>query len=635
VAFVDSGGDSFSPGDPPHGICVAFDDNALEPNPTWTRLDDPQGYRVAASFELKRGRDTEFDRVGPGQVTLKLVDTSGVLDPTNTSSPLFGKLKPNLQAAVARWNPATGEWSGRFRGFVKKWGPYELDESGNMATMGLELIDAFDYIGRIEMTPGDFGDPLPFGVDGDIYYRGGPRYLRQVNVRIEAILDDIGWPVTLQNIFSGNVDVQERVYARSDSPMAALQEAADAEFPNIANLYVDKDGVLTFHGRYARFNPTVPGYDIGFFKAGSKDVADGDATVAPLSQLSYELDTEDIFNHCLPLPLNVDVTDNVAGNISDDATSRAEYGIRSLSMEGLLTYMGVRADGTFTTAMEEVKLFGAFFVDNYAQPKIRIDTITFRSRGADTFSGPATWDLLNNIDIGDVLTIHTNHKSDGGFASVDYYVEGLTETDEPIKGAVHDVTMSLQLSPRSYYGTTPFDTGPTNDDMADSYPIIAPFDGIAESLPDRNIGYTNEGNDPVRSSSTDPIVQEFGILYAAAHEYFGVDTVDAHDFETAWYRWKVPADWTGASSFTVGLTDQSARFCLLLCKLTSGPPPTHGGYTAIDTDHVALADTSPFTDLSAVAPGGSLAVGDWLYIGVGILDDADGGTYTLTWELNL
>jgi hypothetical protein len=36
-----------------------------------------------------------------------------------------------------------------------------------------------------------------------------------------------------------------------------------------------------------------------------------------------------------------------------------------------------------------------------------------------------------------------------------------------------------------------------------------------------------------------------------------------------------------------------------------------------------------------VAPGGSLAVGDWLYIGVGILDDADGGTYTLTWELNL
>ncbi len=634
MAFTDPGGDIFSAGDPPVGICVAFDDNALEPNPTWTRLDDPLGYRLAAATSISRGRDNEFDKTRIGTAVVRLVDREGILDTTNTSSPLNGKLVPNIQAAIARFNPATGEWSTRFRGFVKKWGPYEIDQSGNLAEMTLELVDAFDYIGRVEMIPGDFGDPLPFGVDGDIYYRGGPHYLRQVNVRIESVLDDIGWPVTLQNIFSGNVDVQERVYARNASAMEPLLEAADAEFPGIANLYMDKDGILTFHGRYARFNPERPGYHISTFKAGSKDISDADATVAPISNLSWARDTEDVFNSCLPLPLNVDETD-VPGNLSEDLTSIGDYGRRSLSMENLITYIGVASDGSFTTAVQETKLYGDFYVDNYAQPKDRIELLRFRSRGSEGFSGPATWELLNEVDIGDIIRIHTNHQGGGGFDTVDFFVEGISEEDLPIEGARHDVTMELQCSPRSYYGSSPFAGTGDNDDIADAFVIIAPFDGILETRPDRNQDMTNEGDDPVITTSEDPIVQEFGNLYNVAQEYFGVDTFNAHNFNTSWYKWQVPATWTGGANFAVGLQDQSQRNCLLLCTIGSGPPPAHGDYTVIDSDHVALADTAPFTDLSALAAGGSLSIGDWLYIGIGTLDAVDGGTFTLTWELSL
>jgi hypothetical protein len=636
MAFVDSGGDSFSAGDPPHGICVAFDDNALEPNPTWTRLDDPAGYTLASAISIKRGRDTEFDEYQIGTATVTLLDKSGILDSTNTGSPLHGKLKPNLQAAIARFNPVTGEWKTRFRGFIKAWGPYEIDAAGNIATMDMELVDCFDYIGRVEMTPADYGDPLPFGVDGDIYYRGGPRYLRQVNTRIIQILDDIGWPVTLQNIFSGNVDVQERVYARNSSPMEALKEAAEAEWPGIAGIWSNREGIFTFHGRFARFNPERPGYGIGFWKAGSGDVAAADATVCPISNpFNWVRDTEDVINRCLPLPMNVDDTDpGITSNLSEDLTSKGEYGPRSLSMENLITYIGVNDDGTFTTAVEEVKKYGQYYVDNYAQPKDRIQELTIRSRGPDVFSGPATWDLLNGIDLGDVLTLHTNHKQGGGF-NEDWFVEGIMEEDRPLEGARHDVTMTLHISPRSHYDTSPFSGSGDNDDMADAFPIIAPFDGILETRPDNLFDFTNELDDPVITTSKDPVVQEFGNLYNVAQEYHGHDTFNAHNFATGWYRWLVPADWAGGSSFAVGVTDQSQRCCLVLCTIPGAAPPAHGAYTLIDKDHVALADTSPFTDLAATVAAGDVSPGDTVYIGVGVMDVPASTTFTLTWELNL
>ena len=37
--------------------------------------------------------------------------------------------------------------------------------------------------------------------------------------------------------------------------MAAIQDAVDAEFPAVGNVYGDRLGRLDVHGRYARFDP--------------------------------------------------------------------------------------------------------------------------------------------------------------------------------------------------------------------------------------------------------------------------------------------------------------------------------------------------------------------------------------------
>ena len=55
--------------------------------------------------------------------------------------------------------------------------------------------------------------------------------------------------------------------------MTAIQDAVDAEFPGVGNVYGDRLGRLAIHGRYARFDPLgteamTAGWDFHDWKAG-------------------------------------------------------------------------------------------------------------------------------------------------------------------------------------------------------------------------------------------------------------------------------------------------------------------------------------------------------------------------------
>ena len=45
------------------------------------------------------------------------------------------------------------------------------------------------------------------------------------------------------------------VFSPVRAPLDAIQTAADAEFPGVANVYVDRLGRLCVHGRLAKFDP--------------------------------------------------------------------------------------------------------------------------------------------------------------------------------------------------------------------------------------------------------------------------------------------------------------------------------------------------------------------------------------------
>lgn len=458
------------------GLSVAFMDEWNEPDPLWVRLDDPatdSAWRLRVNqVTVDRGTDSETDTTKTGTLAASCHDPYGMLDPTNHTGPFWDSLhgetflNPNLQVAFARHNPVDGTWSTRFRGFVKAF-RHTLDTSG-FAQVTLEAVDAFEMFADLRMTPGDQGDTPPDDSEGDIYFEGGSTtpaedVFKHVDQRIVQALDDVGWPgagvfrdpTVLRDIFSGNVTVQAEVYERDGQIVEVMTDAADAEFPDVSRLFVSREGVISFRGRFARFFPENPGYGIGNWELGGAAQAEADSDVVMISDLTFRRSKEDIINVALALPKGISDA-NVPAQQVEDTTSIAKYGRRPWITDNLLTWEGHDEDGDPVTAADETKKFATFKVDNFKDPKTRVEQITVKWRHPDSFSGPAAWQFLQEVELGDLIHLETTHQGGGGFDE-DFFVEAIMETDTPGPDAdTHVVVTQLNVSPRSFYSENPF-----------------------------------------------------------------------------------------------------------------------------------------------------------------------------------
>lgn len=405
------------------------------------------GYRLITGWSIDRGRSYELDKTGTGRAMVSIVDKSGILDPTNASGPFYGSLNPMKPAGISLQHPETLVWHPLFRGFAAGFS-FELDISEKAMTGKITMVDALDVLARTEVVPGQAGTTPPSGSEGDAYYEAQP-----VNNRIRAAIADGQWPSALTDIFTGNVDDQAIGYPPRSTILAVIQDAADSEFPGVANFFASKTGILTFHGRKARFDPTNPQYGINHWYAGDMvAVNSSPSTTAPISSLEFARDDEHLYNAVLSTPQGIKSAD-IAGQLVTDSTSISAYGTRSLSFENLLT-AGGKDDGLL--ANDETKLFANYYVDNYKDPRNRISTVSFRPKAVGSTGATALWDLMCGVEIGDLITITTTHSGGGGFDE-DFYIEGIHyEADLLLQTPYTNVTLSLDLSPKAYYATDPF-----------------------------------------------------------------------------------------------------------------------------------------------------------------------------------
>lgn len=449
---------------PPQGVCIAFDDATLAPNPSWTRIDDPGGVNVVRGWTIDRGRSKELDKNQTGTAVIDVIDKTGVLDPTNPGSPFVDKIDPMKQAAIALQNPVTSEWGTIYRGFSDWEFEISSDTGFKAISTTIECEDAYDLMSALEMTPGNYYGKKttnPAGptqllkqYEGDIQFAGDTANMEPSD-RINQALDDAGWPSSMREIFSGNVFLQVTTYARRDQLLTVILDAADAEFPGVANVFISKEGNFVFHGRYARFDPFNPQYGISQWYAGDFAACAGDDVYAPIHRIGFRRSKHDIINVGLALPKGVTDYD-APGNIVLDTGSIGTYGWRSVVFEDLITYKGIIPNGTDLTAVQETKLYGQYYVDNYAAPKTRITQLVFRPKKTDHFNAEALWNLMCKIEIGDVITVKTTHPGGGGFNNEDFFVEGIHYDARPLKANMHDVTLTLDVSPRAFYVISPF-----------------------------------------------------------------------------------------------------------------------------------------------------------------------------------
>jgi len=448
------------------GIELAPADYALTASPTWQRID--LDYAVQ-SWSIDRGRPNEMSRTDTGTAQINLVDKTGDFDPTNTTGAFYGRLNagqpmgPLVQAQISLQNPTGGHaWFTLFRGFISQiqWQPYQTEQWANVT---ISLVDAMALFAAMEMVPGAFGDDY---VDGNILFNEDLA-LTACQTRINKVLDDAHWPTSLRVIFTGNVQLLALSVAPRSTVLQVLEDTADAEFPDMANLFVGCQGrgstlpgSVVFHGRYARFQPAEADYQIATWQCGDDQAAAADPTnVVRISPpLVASLDDTSLYTSALATPQGI-ADGDIEAQYVQDAAGAAQIGLRSWSAENLLTRGGITAPvgGTPTDGVAETKRFAQWVVDNYSTtpiaPTVRVGQLTIKTRDPASTYGPATWSMVCGVEISDIVHLTTTHSGGGGF-NHDFYIEGIHYNARP-GGLNPYIELTLDVSPKGYYGSFP------------------------------------------------------------------------------------------------------------------------------------------------------------------------------------
>lgn len=442
------------------GVCLAFTADWNITNPTWTRLDNPLvpalDYRhissphsanVVTAWSVDRGRSYELDKTQTGTATITCVDVHGIFDVSNPASPYLSGLGPMLRAKINFQNPTTGTYFDLFTGFVESW-DYVADQSEEFTTVTINLVDGFEPLSRAEV------DPNPSGI--------APYYAQAVQDRIEAALQDAGWPDNTEwrRLNTGNVYVQHVNYDPGTSIMEVIQDAADAEFPNVANIFIGKSGQMCFNGRIAYFDP----FGAHGFKNPPQLWNVGDAYhaetfgYAPIANIEWNLDQTNLINSCLCYP-NGATQAQIQGQEFFDSGSITSFGQRSLQIPDLIV---LKSESGGHDALEECGIYGQYFVDSYSTPQQRISQLEFHSNVASNFN---LWDFMCKVEIGDVVAVFTDNAGGGGFKPIipstapynsEFFVQGIHYTVQPNTQNIPDMTMTLDVTPRQYYYPNPF-----------------------------------------------------------------------------------------------------------------------------------------------------------------------------------
>ena len=174
---------------------------------------------------IRRGRDLFTDTYNAGQATVKILDPNGDFNPQNTSSPLYGYVKPLRKIQITATYSGTTYYL--FSGYTSEY-RYTYPTGQEIGYVTVASFDAFKIFNLAQIgTVADSGSGQDTGT------------------RINRILTQIEWPNSMRTIATGDTICQ----ADPGSARTALQALRVAEFSELGAFYVDVAGNVVFKSR--------------------------------------------------------------------------------------------------------------------------------------------------------------------------------------------------------------------------------------------------------------------------------------------------------------------------------------------------------------------------------------------------
>jgi hypothetical protein len=244
-----------------------------------------------------RGRNALVDQFQTGTLTLRIVDQNGDFNPTNPLSPYSPYLTPMKKVQISATYGATTY--SLFSGFITSYVNTQPKDATEVAYTTIQAVDAFRLAQNAQIST------VVGASSGDLS-----------GTRINQILDQIDWPITMRDVDAGLTTMQADPGTARTS-LDAMTTVTESEY---GALYVDVDGSFVFQDR------SVTAGSIG----GTVTTFNDDGTGIAYANAVWKLDDTLVFNSA---------TVSRAGGTPQTAINQAsidKYFIHSYNLQNLL-----------------------------------------------------------------------------------------------------------------------------------------------------------------------------------------------------------------------------------------------------------------------------------------------------------
>lgn len=324
---------------------------------------------------IRRGRDLMTDTYNAGSATVRILDPNGDFNPQNTSSPIYGFLKPLRKIQISATYAGTTYYL--FSGYTSEY-RYTYPTGQEIGYVTISSYDAFKIFNLAAIST------VTSAGDG-----------QDTGTRLGKILDEISWPSSLRNIDTGDTICQ----ADPSTSRVALAAMRTVELSELGAFYIAPDGIATFKSR-STTQESVFGTPTEF----------NQTTGIPYANLKFAFDDKLIINQA-----NMQ---RIGGTVQSytDAASVDTYFLHSTSAQNLL----MQTDS-------DVLSMAATYVSSRKDSTIRIDAMTL-DLTTPNYSAGVTAAL--DLDYFDVVTI-TNIQPNGDPITKTIQIQGVAHDITP------------------------------------------------------------------------------------------------------------------------------------------------------------------------------------------------------------
>ena len=183
---------------------------------------------IALSASIRRGRNRILDKFEAGTASVVLQDDNGNFNPSNSSSPYFGKILPLRKITIyADYN---GTRYTLFNGFIMQFITHFAVGVNDRSSVTLMCVDGFRMLTNLNIGA------ITGTAAGD-----------STGTRVGRLLDLANWPSVQRALDTGTSTVQADPGTANRPMLDAIQTVADkSEF---GAFFIDRNGTATFLSR--------------------------------------------------------------------------------------------------------------------------------------------------------------------------------------------------------------------------------------------------------------------------------------------------------------------------------------------------------------------------------------------------